>query len=66
MDAKQLLTLAFQVAIIGTVFGFGLKSTRDDLLYLVQPPGLYLLVSAIIGIPYVAWQRRRLLPAPAM
>src|SRR5262249_19437734 len=27
---------------------------------------LYLLVSAIIGVPYVAWQRRRLLPAPSM
>lgn len=27
---------------------------------------LYLLVSAIVGIPYVAWQRRRLLPAPSV
>src|SRR5262249_25149523 len=27
---------------------------------------LYLLVSAVVGIPYVAWQRRRLLPAPSI
>jgi len=27
---------------------------------------LYMLVSAIVGIPYVAWQRRRLLPAPSI
>ncbi len=51
MDAKQLLTLAFQVAIIGTVFGFGLKSTRDDLLYLVQRPGL--LVRSVLSVLFL-------------
>jgi len=56
MDPKQLLTLAFQVAIIGTVFGFGLKSTKDDLLYVVQRPGLLVrsLLSMLVVIPILA------------
>jgi len=56
MDAKQLLTLAFQVAIIGTVFGFGLKSTKDDLLYVVQRPGLLIrsLLSVLVVMPILA------------
>lgn len=56
MDAKHLLTLAFQVAIIGTVFGFGLKSTRDDLLYLVRRPGLLVrsLLSVLVVMPVLA------------
>jgi len=56
MDAKQLLTLAFQVAIIATVFGFGLKSTRDDLLYVVQRPGLLVrsLLSVLVVMPILA------------
>jgi len=48
MDAKQLLTLAFQVAIIGTVFGFGLTSTKDDMLYLWRRPGL--LVRSVLAV----------------
>src|SRR5215471_18581364 len=48
MDAKQILTLVFQVAIIGTVFGFGLNSTRDDLLYLWRRPGL--LVRSVLAV----------------
>jgi len=48
MDAKQLLTLAFQVAVIGTVFGFGLTSTRDDLLYLWRRPGL--LIRSVLAV----------------
>jgi bile acid:Na+ symporter, BASS family len=56
MDAKQLLTLAFQVAIIGTVFGYGLKSTRDDLVYLVRRPGLLArsLLSVLVVMPILA------------
>jgi len=56
MDAKQLLTLAFQVAIIGTVFGFGLKSTSDDLLYVVRRPGLLLrsLLAVLVVMPVLA------------
>ena len=48
MDAKQLFTLAFQLAILGTVFGFGLKSTPDNLLYLVRRPGL--LVRSVLAV----------------
>ena len=56
MDAKQILTLVFQVAIIGTVFGFGLNSTRDDLLYLWRRPGLLVrsLLAVLIVMPVAA------------
>ena len=56
MDAKQILTLVFQVAIVGTVFGFGLKSTRDDLLYLWRRPGLLVrsLVAVLVAMPVAA------------
>jgi BASS family bile acid:Na+ symporter len=40
MDIKQLIVLALQVAIIGTVFGFGLRATLDDVLYVLRRPGL--------------------------
>jgi len=40
MDIKQLVVLALQVAIIGTVFGFGLRATLDDVLYVLRRPGL--------------------------
>ena len=56
MDAKQILILAFQVAIIGTVFGYGLKSTKDDLLYVVHRPGLLArsLLSMLVVMPVLA------------
>ncbi len=56
MDAKQILTLVFQVAIIGTVFGFGLNSTRDDLLYLWRRPGLLVrsLLAVLVVMPVAA------------
>jgi BASS family bile acid:Na+ symporter len=56
MDAKQLLTLTFQVAIVATVFGYGLKSTRDDLLYLMRRPGLLLrsLLAVLVVMPILA------------
>ena len=56
MDAKQLLTLAFQVAILGTVFGFGLRSTPDDLLYLLRRRGLLLrsLLAMLFVMPVLA------------
>ena len=55
MDAKQLIILALQVAILGTVFGFGLNATRDDLLYLVRRPGLLLrsLLSILVVVPFL-------------
>jgi BASS family bile acid:Na+ symporter len=40
MSAKDLLLLAIQISILTTVFGFGLRATADDLLYVVRRPGL--------------------------
>ena len=56
MDVKQLLVLAFQIAIVGTVFTFGLKTTLDDVLYLVRRPVLLLrsLLSVFVVMPILA------------
>src|SRR5262245_44606724 len=56
MDLKQLVILAAQLSIIVTVFGFGLKATTDDLLYLVRRPGLLTrsLVAMFVVMPVVA------------
>ncbi len=56
MDPKQLVLLALQMAILGTVFGFGLKSTREDVLYLVRRPGLLLrsLLAVLVVMPILA------------
>jgi bile acid:Na+ symporter, BASS family len=56
MDAKQLLVLAFQVAIVATVFGYGLKSTKEDLLYVARRPGLLVrsLLSMLVVMPVLA------------
>jgi BASS family bile acid:Na+ symporter len=40
MDPQKVLLLALMVSIMLTVFGFGLRATFDDLLYLVKRPGL--------------------------
>lgn len=42
MDPKSVLILVFQLAIAGTVFGYGLKATRDDVAYVLHHPGLLL------------------------
>ena len=56
MELKQLVMLAFQVSILCTVFGFGLRATPDDLLYLVRRPGLLLrsVVAVFVIMPVVA------------
>jgi bile acid:Na+ symporter, BASS family len=56
MDPKQLVILAFQVSIICTVFGFGLKTRLDDLLYVVRRPGLLVrsLIAVFVIMPVVA------------
>jgi BASS family bile acid:Na+ symporter len=48
--------LALQASIFGTVLGFGLKATPDDLLYLVRRPGLLLrsLLAVFVIMPVVA------------
>lgn len=42
MDIQQLILLALKFAILGTVFGYGLKATVGDLLHLVRRPSLLL------------------------
>jgi len=57
MDLKQIIILALQLSIMATVFGFGLRSTPNDLLYLVRRPGLFLrsLLSVFVIMPIVAY-----------
>jgi BASS family bile acid:Na+ symporter len=40
MALKHIVVLALQVSIFCTVFGFGLKTTTDDLMYVIRRPGL--------------------------
>ena len=56
MDLKQLVVLALQISIIATVFGFGLRATSADLLYLVHRPGLLVrsLLAMFVIMPVVA------------
>jgi small-conductance mechanosensitive channel len=56
MDPKQMLMLALMVSIMLTVFGFGLRASFGDLLYLVRHPGLLsrTLVSMFVIMPIAA------------
>ena len=56
MDPKHLVILAFQISIVCTVFGYGLKTTLDDLLYVVRSPGLLVrsLIAVFVIMPVVA------------
>ena len=56
MDFKQLVIVALQVSILSTVFGFGLKTTAEDMLYLVRRPGLLVrsLIAVFLIVPVVA------------
>ena len=56
MDVKNLILLAFQIAIIGTVFSFGLRATLDDVLYLFRRPWLLLrsLLAVLVIMPILA------------
>lgn len=56
MDLKHLVVLALQVSIFCTVFGFGLKTTTDDLMYLIRRPGLLLrsLLAVFVIMPVIA------------
>jgi len=53
MDAKELLILALKAAILGTMFGYGLKATVHDLLYVIRRPGLALrsVLSVLVIMP---------------
>jgi BASS family bile acid:Na+ symporter len=56
MDLKHLVMLALQVSIVATVFGFGLKATLDDTLFLVRNPGLLgrSLLAMFVVMPIIA------------
>ena len=56
MAPKELVMLALQVSIVATVFGFGLKTTRNDFLYLWQRPSLLgrSMFSVFVLMPAVA------------
>ena len=56
VDCCQLVIVALQVSILSTVFGFGLKTTSEDMLYLVRRPGLLVrsLISVFLIVPLVA------------
>lgn len=56
MELKQLVVLALKVSIVCTVFGFGLRTTFEDLLYLVRRPGLLLrsLIAVFLIMPLLA------------
>ena len=56
MDLKQIVVLALQVSILSIVFGFGLKATLDDLLYVVRRPGLLArsILAVFVIMPIVA------------
>jgi len=56
MDLKLLVTLALKVSILCMVFGFGLRATPNDLLYLIRRPGLLVrsLLAVFVIMPVVA------------
>jgi BASS family bile acid:Na+ symporter len=56
MTVRQIVMLALQLSIMSTVFGFGLKSTTADLLYLARRPALLArsLLSVFVIMPVVA------------
>ncbi len=53
MDTQQLILLALKIAILGTVFGYGLKATVADLMHLVRRPLLLLrsVLSVLVIMP---------------
>jgi BASS family bile acid:Na+ symporter len=56
MDPKDVVLLALQVSILSMVFGFGLKATSEDLLYLLRRPGLLArsFLAVLVIMPVVA------------
>jgi bile acid:Na+ symporter, BASS family len=66
MDMKDIVILAFKVSLLLTVFGFGLRATLDDVLYLFRRPGLLLrsLLAMFVIMPIVAVLLVRLFDAP--
>lgn len=66
MDLKQLAMLALQISIVSTVFGFGLKASGHDVLYLVRRPSLLArsLLAVLVIMPLVALGLDRMFDFP--
>jgi BASS family bile acid:Na+ symporter len=56
MDLKTVVLTSFQVSLLLTVFGYGLRATLDDVLYLVHRPGLLArsLLAMFVVVPVAA------------
>jgi len=56
MSARELVVLALQASIIVTVFGFGLRATTADVMYVFKRPGLLLrsVLAMFVVMPVVA------------
>ncbi|GFE85169.1 bile acid:sodium symporter family protein [Steroidobacter agaridevorans] len=56
MDLKQFVVIALQVSVFCMVFGFGLKTTTQDLSYLIRRPSLLVrsLLAVFVVMPIVA------------
>ncbi len=67
MDVKQLALLVFQISLLSTVLGFGLKATFADLLYLISRPGLLTrsLAAVFVVVPALAVALDRCFDFPA-
>ena len=62
MDLKQIVILGLQISIVCTVFGYGLKTTAGDLLFVVKRPGLLArsLLCVFLIMPAIAFALARL------
>jgi BASS family bile acid:Na+ symporter len=62
MDLKHLVMLGLQISVVLTVFGYGLKTTVGDLLYVVKRPWLLArsLVCVFVIMPVIAFALARL------
>src|SRR5262245_18561028 len=56
MGLERYITLAFQLSIFATVFGFGLKTTTEDMLCMIRRPSVLArsLVAMFVIMPIVA------------
>jgi BASS family bile acid:Na+ symporter len=66
MDTQQLILLALKFAILGTVFGYGLKATVADLMYLVHRPRLLLrsVLAVLVIMPVLTVAMVKILDLP--
>lgn len=62
MDVEHLVTLAFQISVLATVFAFGLDATVDDVIYLICRPGLFArsVLAMFVVVPLIAVALARL------